>query len=878
MASRSFVVPVNGGGSTIEKALQERVAALEAQVATLQRIATLENHVAALQQQSPPPSPPGADQVAASAAADGQARGSAKAPAAARPPSVKVMASIGEDAPAKETKQSRGRSLSSRPRLQFHSSTTSEMRTTSFRPQMRERSVTSARDRERAEKEQKIREYRATLANHADFLARREVEAVNRSFEEDRAGRRCPVINPYDSTIRWWEVAITSVLCFQAVEMPLRLAFEGWIYSLPTLVVCRWLELVVDVLFMCDLVLNFFISYLDEDMHVVTDHRRIACQYLRSWFLVDLLGGFPVDACFPMYWLELTNADPLESAIATTSGSPYASATNLLKTLKLSRLFKMLKLVKLGFRILKLARKSRARHGLIVNASSVTERVVEHLFGWIHPFAWTVMKQLVLFLFLVHIFACIQFTLSDATGFFPECAGSGVSAHALDDDERTCWLYRTRVPVVPTTLPALNASTIDGGDVYAAAFFHTAVQMLNGEVGLGGDPEFTHEIVLVFISSLVGFFWQASIVASITAFLDHVEKAGKHYRENVDRLRQYVKRHRLPHELRERLLLYYRVRYPDGRFFDDRSVIEDLSRPLQLEIREHLAKPVLDHLKLTAGSRLSQTLAEALTYRLFVTGARVIQQGNPPGSMFFVLSGKAKVVIANDQGEETELAILDEGETFGQQAVISKFEASPSSVVVKNLMEAFELPAETFEAICKFEPGFRQTIEESSQEKMTPQPGRYNQLLTVLESRAKQNTSPDGGAKENTGRWRKVRNANTFVMGVKAAASLAASADHRLSTLPAKADTDRRSSAGSVKSVTADQPEGSSPLGTPTSTKSNTPKWDAMKRGSSCGRDERVEGSPSETQPEPPSPAREPHRKPSGESSFAHEQQLSDRL
>ena len=135
--------------------------------------------------------------------------------------------------------------------------------------------------------------------------------------------------------------------------------------------------------------------------------------------------------------------------------------------------------------------------------------------------------------------------------------------------------------------------------------------MLNGEVGLGGDPEFTHEYVLVFLSSLVGFFWQvrsprhlptisphlptiyppsthhlhrlhhrhlhrhlptislafhhwqALIVASLTAFLDHVGKSGKQYRENVDQLRQYVKRHRLPHELRERLLLYYQVRcYP----------------------------------------------------------------------------------------------------------------------------------------------------------------------------------------------------------------------------------------------------------------------------------------------------------------------------
>ena len=108
---------------------------------------------------------------------------------------------------------------------------------------------------------------------------------------------------------------------------------------------------------------------------VVTDHALIASTYLRGWFAVDLLGGFPVDACFPTYWLALANIDPMMPDEATyTSGAPTAhtghalaplhactlltawrvhcvwcrSATTLLKTAKLSRLFKMLKLVKLG--------------------------------------------------------------------------------------------------------------------------------------------------------------------------------------------------------------------------------------------------------------------------------------------------------------------------------------------------------------------------------------------------------------------------------------------------------------------------------------------------------------------------------------------------
>ena len=70
----------------------------------------------------------------------------------------------------------------------------------------------------------------------------------------------------------------------------------------------------------------------------------------------------------------------------------------------------------------------------------------------------------------------------------------------------------------------LPASGIDGPTLYLAAFFHTTAQMLNGEFGLGGDPQFAHEYLLVLLASLTGFYWQALIVASLTTAL---ERAGR---------------------------------------------------------------------------------------------------------------------------------------------------------------------------------------------------------------------------------------------------------------------------------------------------------------------------------------------------------------
>ena len=63
------------------------------------------------------------------------------------------------------------------------------------------------------------------------------------------------------------------------------------------------------------------------------------------------------------------------------------------------------------------------------------------------------------------------------------------------------------------------------------------------------------------------------------------------------------------------------MRYPDGRYFDDYEVLNDLSRPLQLELREHQCQKVLSLLRLSPGSRTSHLLSEHLHYRTFVSVA-----------------------------------------------------------------------------------------------------------------------------------------------------------------------------------------------------------------------------------------------------------------
>jgi len=46
---------------------------------------------------------------------------------------------------------------------------------------------------------------------------------------------------------------------------------------------------IVDFFFLFDLILTFFCAYYDEESKIITNSSSIACNYLKSWFFIDLM-------------------------------------------------------------------------------------------------------------------------------------------------------------------------------------------------------------------------------------------------------------------------------------------------------------------------------------------------------------------------------------------------------------------------------------------------------------------------------------------------------------------------------------------------------------------------------------------------------------
>ena len=54
-------------------------------------------------------------------------------------------------------------------------------------------------------------------------------------------------------------------------------------------------DLVVDVMFIIDIVINFRTTYVNQNDEVVSEPGRIAQHYFKGWFLIDIVAAIPFD-------------------------------------------------------------------------------------------------------------------------------------------------------------------------------------------------------------------------------------------------------------------------------------------------------------------------------------------------------------------------------------------------------------------------------------------------------------------------------------------------------------------------------------------------------------------------------------------------------
>lgn len=173
-----------------------------------------------------------------------------------------------------------------------------------------------------------------------DRLAKRQLKK-GRIYENDRTRRpRC--ILRHDSMYRMcWDIWIMTLLFYISMTMPFQLGF-GEHSALQTI------DRIFDIFFCFDVCLNFRTSFLDRDESIIFSGRKIACKYLKSWFLLDFLSSVPFDLITAGLLPNLTPARLLKIG-------------KIAKVMKLLRISKMLSVLTESELMEKVAEKSTSR-------------------------------------------------------------------------------------------------------------------------------------------------------------------------------------------------------------------------------------------------------------------------------------------------------------------------------------------------------------------------------------------------------------------------------------------------------------------------------------------------------------------------------------
>ena len=113
---------------------------------------------------------------------------------------------------------------------------------------------------------------------------------------------RCTILH-YSPFKAVWDWFILILVMYTAIVTPYTAAFlldEEHVPSQPSVDYytsdpLRFIEIIVDVMFVIDILINFRTTYVNKNDEVVSDPGKIAVHYLKGWFLIDLIAAIPFD-------------------------------------------------------------------------------------------------------------------------------------------------------------------------------------------------------------------------------------------------------------------------------------------------------------------------------------------------------------------------------------------------------------------------------------------------------------------------------------------------------------------------------------------------------------------------------------------------------
>ncbi|XP_058469700.1 potassium/sodium hyperpolarization-activated cyclic nucleotide-gated channel 1 isoform X2 [Solea solea] len=415
------------------------------------------------------------------------------------------------------------------------------------------------------------------------------------------------VIHPFSLMRSYYIMAMMAITFLNLIGIPMEIAFLDATSGL------AWegFNVFSDTLFLIDVALNFRMGFIVEDSEeAVLDIKRIRLNYLRTWFIPDVIAAFPI------------------GYILLFAGLHYHNDDNPSKTNKVMRILMFVRIISL----IRLARVSR-----LVRFFNEVEKVSNANLEVVRLF-FRVLSLFMMIFLMCHWNGCIQY-------FVP----------MLEEFPTDCWVRRGNL---------MNATVIEK---YSWGVFRALSQMIALSYGSEDAPTNYIELWIVMVSMVSGCLMYTVLVANATAMIVNVDPASKEYKSKMSHLEHYMTFMKLPPELQLRITTYYQARY-GGKWFDEKDIMDTVSSALKEQILTVMCSKLLR--KVPMFHSLDESFIRAvlckLEYEVFQAADVVVWEGVPGNRMYFIEHGQ---VLMESDSYEKELC---DGDYFAETCMLTK--------------------------------------------------------------------------------------------------------------------------------------------------------------------------------------------------------------